>query len=275
MKSKYTTLAVVLSLFLSLSALSTTSYFPLANSQSENEKLPVLLIHGYASGPSVWKNWEALLKTDNITFKVVAFKDYNETWANEDGCGSAADHAQELNDIVNEFRSSTNAEKINIVAHSKGGLDARVYLHNNPSSTDVENLIMIGTPNLGSPLAHLNELCSPAIFDIRPGSDATKATINKNTNYYTIARSWTPSLASTVDHNCSPSEQYLLDFQRGGYFALNSIPNNSVPNDGIVPVLSVHSIGTFNNLGNTDNCHTDLLGDEEYAKSRGLLLGTE
>jgi pimeloyl-ACP methyl ester carboxylesterase len=275
MKSKYTTLAIVLSLLLPLSALSTTSYFPLANSQSENEKLPVLLIHGYASGPSVWENWEALLKTDNITYKAVEFKDYNETWANEDGCGSAADHAQELNDIVNEFRSSTNAEKINIVAHSKGGLDARVYLHNNPSSTDVENLIMIGTPNLGSPLAYLNELCSPAIFDIRPGSDATKATINENTNYYTIAGSWTPSLVSTVDHNCSPSKQYLLEFQRGGYFALNSIPNNSVPNDGIVPVLSVHSIGTFNNLGNTDNCHTDLLGDEEYEKSRGLLLGTE
>ena len=90
MKSKYTTLAIVLSLFLPLSALSTTSYFPLANCQPENEKLPVLLIHGYASNSSVWKNWETLLKTDNITFKVVAFKDYNETWANEDGCGSAA-----------------------------------------------------------------------------------------------------------------------------------------------------------------------------------------
>jgi hypothetical protein len=36
---------------------------------------------------------------------------------------------------------------------------------------------------------------------------------------------------------------------------------------------SVHSIGIFNNLGNTDNCHTGLLGDEEYAKSRGILLG--
>jgi hypothetical protein len=108
-----------------------------------------------------------------------------------------------------------------------------------------------------------------------PGPDATEAMINENTNYYTIAGSWMPSLASTVDHNCSPSKQYLLDSQRGGFFALNSIPINPIPNDGIVPVLGVHSIGTFNNLGNTDNCRTDLLGDEEYEKSRGLLLGTE
>jgi len=64
MKSKYMTLAIALSLLLLLSALSTTSYFPLANSQPENEKLPVLLIHGYDSGSSVWKNWETLLKAD-------------------------------------------------------------------------------------------------------------------------------------------------------------------------------------------------------------------
>jgi triacylglycerol esterase/lipase EstA (alpha/beta hydrolase family) len=136
MKSTYMTLAIALSLLLPLSAVSTISYFPLANSQPENEKLPVLLIHGYASGSSVWKNWETLLKADNITFKAVEFKDYNETsWVSEDGCGSAADHAQELNDIVKEFRNSTKAEKINIVAHSKGGLDVRVYLHNDPSNT--------------------------------------------------------------------------------------------------------------------------------------------
>jgi pimeloyl-ACP methyl ester carboxylesterase len=271
MKSKYMTLAIVLSLLLPLSALSTTSYFPLANSQPENEKLPVLLIHGYASDPSVWRSWETSLKTDNITFKAVEFKDYSETKADEDACGSAADHAKELNDIVEDFRENTKAEKINIVAHSKGGLDARVYLHKDPSNTHIANLVMIGTPNLGSPLAFMNEACSPAIFDLRPGSDATKATINKNTRYFTIAGNWTPSLTSTgADPNCSPDKQFLHDFQLGGYFVMSPFAS-----DGIVPLSSVQLVGAFNNLGNTDNCHTDLLGDEEYAKSKGILLGLE
>jgi pimeloyl-ACP methyl ester carboxylesterase len=274
MVNKLITIAAISSLSLSLFFVIVAHYSPLVNSQLENKKHPVLLIHGYASGPSVWKNWELLLKADNITFKTVEYKDNVETWTNEDGCGSAVDHAQELNDIVEDFRKSTQSEEINIVAHSKGGLDARVYLHTDPSNAHIENLIMIGTPNLGSPLAYVNELCSPAIFDIRPGSDATKATKNENTRYFTIAGNWTPALEpKSMDSNCSPSQQFLLDFQRGGYFALNSIPGFSIPNDGIVPVSSVHLIGTFNNLGNTDNCHTDLLGDEEYAKSREILLG--
>lgn len=134
---------------------------------------------------------------------------------------------------------------------------------------------MIGTPNLGSPLAHLNEICSPAIFDIRPGSDATKAIKNENTRYFTIAGDLTPLKPEGIDSNCSSSKPFLTPFQRGGYYALNSIPNFPVPNDGIVPVSNVHLIGTFNILGNTNNCHTDLFVDEEYAKSRGILLGLE
>ena len=34
------------------------------------------------------------------------------------------DHAKELNKIVNDFKLETGSSKINIVAHSKGGLDA-------------------------------------------------------------------------------------------------------------------------------------------------------
>lgn len=271
MKKEHIAIAMVLFLLLPLFAANVISYFPLADSQPENQKLPVLLIHGYASGPSVWKNWETLLKADNITFKAVEFKDYSETEIDEDACGSSADHAKELNAIVEDFRKNTKAEKINIVAHSKGGLDARVYLHNDPSNTHVQNLIMIGTPNLGSPLAYMNEACSPSIFDLRPGSDATKATMDKNTRYFTIAGNWTPSLTSMdIDPNCSPDMQFLRDFQLGGYFVMSPFPS-----DGIVPLSSVQSVGAFNNLDNTDNCHTDLLGDEEYAISRGILLGLE
>ena len=35
-----------------------------------------------------------------------------------------AEHAIELNDIIRNFKSRTGSEQINIVAHSKGGLDA-------------------------------------------------------------------------------------------------------------------------------------------------------
>lgn len=49
----------------------------------------------------------------------------------------------------------TGQDQVNIVGHSKGGLDARLDLTNNFSSNVVANLIMIGTPNAGDPLADL------------------------------------------------------------------------------------------------------------------------
>ena len=85
----------------------------------------------------------------------------------------SVDHAIELKKIVQKFKEATGAEKINIVAHSKGGLDARVYLANNLSSSDVANLIMIGTPNKGSIMANLFggfDFCKPAVFDLMTNS---------------------------------------------------------------------------------------------------------
>ncbi|MBA3978158.1 MAG: hypothetical protein H0X50_08225 [Nitrosopumilus sp.] len=70
------------------------------------------------------------------------------------------------------------SEQVNIVGHSKGGLDARVYLYR--GTNDVAHLIMIGTPNNGSPQAELyiDAECLPASADLRPRSIATSVNGN-------------------------------------------------------------------------------------------------
>jgi pimeloyl-ACP methyl ester carboxylesterase len=256
MKEKYTAIATVAILLLTVFA---TSNFPLANSQPE-QPLPVLLIHGFFSNSLVWQTWEELLGNDRITARAVTF-------SLDDACGSAEEHASELSQIVEDFKAETEAERINIVAHSKGGLDARVYLASDLSNDDIANLIMIGTPNAGSPLANLNDFCRPAIEDLRPRSPATNAMRNSNTNYFTIAGNWIPSL-TFLDANCTPEGLGWLDFQRWGSFVL---PGSD---DGIVPLSSVQS-EHFSSLGSTNNCHTDLLGEEEYPRARGVLLTLE
>jgi hypothetical protein len=54
---------------------------------------------------------------------------------------------------------------------------------------DVANLIMLGTPNAGSPLAerYSDTGCMLAAADLRPGSTATRARENTNTDYHTIS----------------------------------------------------------------------------------------
>jgi triacylglycerol lipase len=123
-------------------------------------------------------------------------------------------HATELNQIVKDFKRNTGSEKINIVAHSKGGLDARVYLANNLLNDDVANLIMIGTPNDGSPLADRysdSDPCKPAVYDLKTTALATRVAKNRNPVYYTIAGNWVSNwiywqpLLTYIDTNCPPS----------------------------------------------------------------------
>jgi len=208
--------------------------------QIQEKSLPVLLIHGYAEDAAVWKKWEDMLKKDGIQFFTITFK------YSDDKCGSAEQHAKELEKRVQDIKQQSGAQKVNIVGHSKGGLDARVFL-DITDTKDVANLIMIGTPNAGSPAAQTSDVCTPAIFDLRPGANATKAVMNPNTKYYTIAGDWMPSTRGNL-------------MIRGN-------------DDGLVPVESVESQQYFQSLGRTEHGHTELLSEKEYQMSKDILLG--
>jgi pimeloyl-ACP methyl ester carboxylesterase len=180
-----------------------------------------------------------LAKKDNIPFYTITFKN------SDDKCGSVSEHAKELEKRVQDIKKQTGAERINIVGHSKGGLDARVYLAT--GTDDIANLIMIGTPNAGSQAAGINNVCAPAIDDLRPRAKATKAEMNPNTKYYTITDDWMPL---NQGNPLIPGHDY-----------------------GLVPVDSVNSEGYFQSLGMTEHSHAELLSEKEYDISKDILLG--
>ena len=236
---KKNNIVTVIIAVISIAIIVSGSFVSIANSQSE-KPLPVLLIHGYVEDAAIWKNWEELLKKDGIQFFTITFKD------SDDKCGSAEQHAKELEKRVQDIKQQSGAQKINIVGHSKGGLDARVFL-DITDTTDVANLVMIGTPNAGSPAAETNDACAPAIFDLRPGANATRAEMNPNIKYYTITGDWLPAVQG------SPA-----------------IPGHD---DGLVPVESVESEGYFQSLGRTEHGHAELLQEQEYNMAKDVLLG--
>jgi pimeloyl-ACP methyl ester carboxylesterase len=204
-----------------------------------NQRLPVILVHGYRENSTVWSEWEQFLKVDGIPFCTVSFHN------SDDMCGSAADHARELEQIVQYVKSITGQTNVNIVGHSKGGLDARVYLANT-GTPDVANLIMLGTPNAGSVLADFpySDGCSPAILDLRTDAPDTKVPPNTNTRYFSIA-----------------GECFV-------WYYSNTIPG---PDDGLVAVSSVESLTYSTPLGQTQNCHWDLFGQKEYRLAQPIL----
>ena len=200
---------------------------------------PVLLVHGLGEDASMWNKWEELLTNDGIQYYTITFQE------SDDKCGTALTHAVELGKRIEEILRSNPSGQVNIVGHSKGGIDARVYLANGTQS--VANLIMIGTPNNGTPMAERTSLCAPAVWDTLPEANATKVGMNPNTRYYTIAGDW----AKEVGGN----------------------PTIPGPDDGLVPLSSAEPAGNFESLGRTEHAHLELLGEEEYNLARDVLLG--
>lgn len=203
--------------------------------------LPVLLVHGWNEDASVWKKWEDLLKRDGVSFYPITFQ------KSDDKCGAALGHATELDEQVQTIKKETGSNYVNVVGHGKGGIDAWVYLAN--GTKEVANLIMLGTPNAGSPLAETTTICMPATLDILPGANATKAQMNPNTKYYTIAGDWLHEVEGNP-----------------------AIPG---PDDGLTPVSSVESEKYFQSLGRTQHSHLELPGEQEYNLAREILLGNK
>jgi pimeloyl-ACP methyl ester carboxylesterase len=212
------------------------SFLPANAQQPASNRLPILLIHGYGEDYSIWSSWKNWLTADNMT------KVYSINFTNDDECGSVAQHATELTNIVNRILDETHSDKVNIVAHSKGGLDARWYIaHDNDK---VANLIMIGTPNSGTTAAFWQYYGCPlgSDFDLFQGSQATQAADRtQSTHYYAIAGNLAIPcfLVSPFFSSC-----YLL------------------PNDGFVTVRSAKC--TY------DHCYTSLAPPFPY-NHEGLL----
>ena len=122
----------------------TTTVGGAGGQQSNQGNLPVLLVHGWSSNSQDWDPWANLLQQDGLRFYPITFEE------SDDSCGSSKDHANELGKKIEQIKQETGKDQVNIVGYSKGGLDARAYLAQ--SGTDeVSNLIMIGTPNAGTP----------------------------------------------------------------------------------------------------------------------------
>jgi len=63
--------------------------------------------------------------------------------------------AAQVVEKIKTFLSDTKAAKVNIVAHSQGGLDARYAISKLGIASSVASLSMLSTPNYGSPIADL------------------------------------------------------------------------------------------------------------------------
>lgn len=108
---------------------------------------PILLVHGVFFRDFKYLDYwgripEALQKNGASIF-----------YGNHQSAASVADSAQELTARIREIVAQTGCGKVNIIAHSKGGLDCRYALSRCGAAPYVASLTTVNTPHRGCEFA--------------------------------------------------------------------------------------------------------------------------
>ena len=139
---------------------------------------PLVLVHGLWSNASTWDSWEGYAMAahpgwegrvfavntmdmgvsprETLSLSTLATGDYPLAASNFT-TRSIADNADALEAFIADIREQTGSCHIELVAHSMGGLISRRFIHElmPPLEADgqklMDDLIMLGTPNQGSP----------------------------------------------------------------------------------------------------------------------------
>jgi hypothetical protein len=129
---------------------------------------PLVLVHGLWSSWQAWESWQNILTTSHsYDWKAFPVGEKPENGRMNTGgaflsteqTNSIGENARELEKYVEYAQKDRNAWHVDLVAHSMGGLISRYYIsqimRNNSEDgrPRVSHLVMLGTPNMGSPCA--------------------------------------------------------------------------------------------------------------------------
>jgi len=111
-------------------------------------KYPIVLVHGIIAHdrPSFNKYWGRIPDTLRETGAKVFF-------GGTDSWGDIKSNAKTLKTSIDKILDETKSEKVNIIAHSKGGLDSRYFIWKYNYGGRVASLTTISTPHHGAELS--------------------------------------------------------------------------------------------------------------------------
>jgi triacylglycerol lipase len=115
---------------------------------------PFVLQHGISANLTTWDEDAAPGVIAALEQRGVLFTRFS-LGVGAGGNGSAAANAMELNRDIDAFLAPLKADKVNIIAHSKGGLDSQVLQALGPDFK-INSLSTLSTPHLGSVAADLS-----------------------------------------------------------------------------------------------------------------------
>ncbi len=218
-----------------------------ANRQRYDQKIcatkyPILLVHGVFFRDTKYFNYWGRIPDELEANGATIF------YGNHHSASSIADSATELKSRIIELLSESGAEKVNIIAHSKGGLDCRYAISKLGISDKVASLTTINTPHKGCLFAdYLLSKIPPSIKN--KVADTYNSTLKKfgeqNPDFLAAVNDLTDSACRQLDDEMpTPQGIYcqsigsILTRATNGKFPLNLsyhlVKHFSGENDGLV-----------------------------------------
>jgi uncharacterized repeat protein (TIGR01451 family) len=156
---------------------------------------PVILVHGLFSNYETWGEYDGFLENENPKWDSFAVGDNQAPGVIDTGLlklKTTEENAKELDSYITGVRKNFNAEHVDIVGHSQGGLISRKYIQDEMSLSQdgkpiVNRLLMLGTPNGGAATAsYLNAFftigSTPLFLDVPAIRELTISYLNDFNN---------------------------------------------------------------------------------------------
>lgn len=108
---------------------------------------PVIVVAGLSGVASAYEPLAARLRADGYRVFIYQLPGL--------GFGDIADSATAFKGYVEQVRASTGAARVDLVAHSEGGLVSRYYLRNLGGAGTIGRYVSLGTPQYGTYVANI------------------------------------------------------------------------------------------------------------------------
>jgi len=197
-------------------------------------KYPILLVHGILVRDGFTRIWGKIPKTLRANGADVFV-------GKHDALGTFEHNAHQLKKRIKEILVEAKAEKVNIIAHSKGGLDSRRLINLDGMADKVASLTTIGSPHHG--LNYVDRLLKIPGCLFGPvtlfANIFYKIIGDKKPTFWRTVRGFTPQNIGKFnkenpDHPAVFYQSYALRLIKGKRFRRKFISKHDGDNDGMV-----------------------------------------
>ena len=207
-------------------------------------RYPLLLVHGVGFRDFHYFNYWGRIPRELVRNGATVYYGHQEAW------GTVEDNALILKDKIREIKQETGCKKVNIIAHSKGGLDARYLISGLHTEADIASLTTINTPHRGSALVDFLKRLPDGIYRLvcRFINYYFGKLGDTKPNAYTASRQLSRAYAGEFNQKYPDAENiyyqsYATLMKHGFSSKLLCVPfwilkALDAPNDGLVTVAS-------------------------------------